>query len=484
VRWGGVKLPRIQIIVSVSTVYIGFDEPRLHVDIDMRPTQSLHDWIQRRGRVQRAWPAVQGDRSYQEDLIAGFAAELAAKRNPAGVSPCGSGKSWVACRIAQRAHSKGKSIGFVTVRRVLTHDISSRLTAFGVPHGVIMPGYTDNHHRTKVASIHTLSSRGITLDVDCLFLDEAPIFLGNEFLEVVKRHAHIPRVMLTAAPVRADGMGLGRIADSIVMGPTIQDLISKGFLVPTRIFTRDVPDTSSLDVNASGEYNEPQLEALMSRPAIMGNAVKEWLYRANGLPTIVHAVNLAHGAKIVKKFQDAGVNAVLISAETSDSERKRVFDEMCENSPPKKEALLLDLAGNVPERFGAPESDRQWTLADVDPKKPHAAVLAVRRCDKCWFTYSGHTAKCPECGNAHVPAVREIREKAAALVEYRQQQKAAAIDRWANKVDRHEQFLKMVEEGRKKGWKPYAAIARYKAIFKEEIKPEWKSDAFRKTPTT
>lgn len=475
---------RVQVVVNVSTVYIGADYPALHVDIDMRPTQSLHDWIQRRGRVQRAWPAIQGDRSYQEDLISSFAAELAAKRNPVGVSPCGSGKSWVACRIAQRAHAKGKSIGFVTVRRVLTHDISSRLTAFGVPHGVIMPGYTDNHHRTKVASIHTLASRGITLDVDCLFLDEAPIFLGNEFLEVVKRHAHIPRVMLTAAPVRADGMGLGRIGDSIVMGPTIQELIDKKFLVPTRIFTRDVPDTSSLDVNASGEYNEPQLEALMSRPAIMGNAVKEWLYRANGLPTIVHAVNLAHGAKIVKKFQDAGVNAVLISADTPDAERKRVFDEMCENSPPKKEALLLDLAGNVPERFGAPESDRQWTLADIDPKKPHQAVLAVRRCDKCWFTYSGHTAKCPECGNAHVPAVREIREKAAALVEYRQQQKAAAIDRWASKVDRHEEFLKMVEEGRKKGWKPYAAIARYKAIFKEEIKPEWKSDAFRKTPTT
>lgn len=457
-------------MVNVSTVFIGFDEPRLHVDCDMRPTTSLHEWLQRRGRVQRAYPTPLGDRSYQERMISEFSKELAQKRNPLGVSPCGSGKSWIACQIAQRAHAKGRAIGFVTVRRALTHDITDRLTRLGVPHGVIMPGYTDNQHRTKVASIHTMASRGTVLDVDCLFLDEAPIFLGNEFRQVVDRHSHIPRVLLSASPVRADGQGLGRIADSIVMGPTIQELIHSGILVPTRIFTRDIPDTSSLDVNSSGEYNEPQLEKLMSRPAIVGNLVKEWLYRANNLPTIVHAVNLAHAAKIVKKFQDAGVNAVMISADTPDDERRRVFDDMCQDAPPKKEALLLDLAGNVPERFGAPESDREWTLDDVDPKKLHKAVLAIRRCDKCWFTYSGHVPKCPECGNPHVATVREIREKAEALVEYRKQQKDRAIERWRErsdddkKAEKFSEYLKIAKDkGYKRGW-PWA---RYIGIFKE-----------------
>jgi DNA repair protein RadD len=461
---------RIQCVVNVSTVFLGFDEPRLHVDCDMRPTTSLHEWMQRRGRVQRAYPTPLGDRSYQERMIAEFARELAQKRNPLGVAPCGAGKSWIACQIAQRAHDKGKAIGFVTVRRALTHDITDRLTRLGVPHGVIMPGYTDNHHRTKVASIHTMASRGTVLDVDCLFLDEAPIFLGNEFKQVVDRHSHTPRVLLSASPVRADGQGLGRIADSIVMGPTIQELIQFGILVPTRIFTRDVPDTSSLDVNSSGEYNEPQLEKLMSRPAIVGNLVKEWLYRANNLPTIVHAVNLVHAAKIVKKFQEAGVNAVMISAETPDDERRRVFDDMCQDAPPKKEALLLDLAGNVPERFGAPESDREWSLEDSDPKKPHKAVLAIRRCDKCWFTYSGHVPKCPECGNPHVATVREIREKAEALVEYRKQQKDRAIERWREqsgddkKAEKFSEYLKIAKDkGYKRGW-PWA---RYIGIFKE-----------------
>jgi len=458
---------RIQVVVQVSTVFIGFDEPRLHIDCDMRPTQSLHDWIQRRGRCQRAWPPVQGNRSYQTRMIEEFAAEIKAKRNPLGVAPCGAGKSWVACKIAQRAYEKGKSIGFVTVRRALTHDISDRLTAFGVPHGVIMPGYTDNSHRTKVASIHTLAARNITLDVSCLFLDEAPMFLSSEFKAVVDRHANIPRVLLSASPVRADGQGLGRIADSIVMGPTIEDLIDAQFLVPTKIFTRSVPDTSKLDINPSGEYNEGQLEKLMSRPKIVGDLVKEWLFRAKNLPTIVHAVNLAHAALITKKFQDAGINAVMISAETPDTERKRVFDDMCQDAPPKDHALLLDLAGNVPERFGHPESPREWTLEDTDPKKPHQAVMAIRRCDKCWFTYSAYTGQCPECGNPYVPSVREIREKKEVLSEYQKKQREEAKSEFVKNADNDQLFRKyaqFVSIARKNGYKPGWAKMRYQQL--------------------
>ncbi len=479
-------MPRIQAVVQVALTSIGFDEPRLHVDIDMRPTQSQADWLQRRGRTGRAYPSIHGDRSYQTDLILKARAALAAKQNPLLVSPCGSGKSWIACKIAQLAGERGRSIGFLTVRRALVQDISQRLTGFGVPHGIVMADYTDNAHPTKVASIHTVAARNLTLDVSCLFLDEAHLYLSEEFSAILARHSHIPRVLLTATPWRADGQGLGRIADTLIQGPTPQALIDAKFLVPSRIFTRHMPDTSKLDVNKSGEFNEGQLEALMNRPTIVGDAVKEWLYRANNLPTIVHAVNRKHSEAIAYRFQNAGVNAVCIDANTPDDERKRVFDDMCRDAPPKTHSLLLDLAGNCCH-FGFPEDDREWSLDDHDPKKPHASALSVRRCDKCWFTYRASTAQCPECGNAHVPTQRQIKEKAEALTELRREQKQKAIDKYRSNSDeekRREKFLKLIEEGREKGWKPFAAIARYKAIFKEDIPPAWKSDAFRKAPTT
>lgn len=479
---------QIKVVVQVGLCAIGFDRPELAVDIDAKPSNSVADWLQRRGRVSRAYPAPQGDRSYQEYLIDRAKAELAAKRNPLIVSPTGSGKSFIACRIAQRAYAKGCSIGFLTVRRALVDDISSRLARFGVPHGVVMADRKDNEHRTKVASIHTLAARDMTLDVDCLFLDEAHCYLSNEFGAVIARHSHIPRVLLTATPWTASGAGLGRIADSMILGPSIQDLTDQGFLVPFRIFTRSIPDVSKLDINSSGEYNEPQLEQVMSSAAIMGDIVKEWLYRAEGRPTIVHAVNISHADKIVAKFRKAGVHAVRIDASTPDHERNRVFDNMCAGAPPKHEALLIDLAGNVAERFGHPQDDREWQLEDRgNPKEPHAAVLSIRRCTKCWLTYKSSASKCPECGNAYVPTVREVREKKAALTEYKREQKEKAIDRWRDKCDadaKHKKLVELIETGVQKKWKPAAALARYRAIFKEDVPPEWRGEVFRRARTS
>lgn len=477
-------MPRIQVVCQVGICALGFDEPRLHVDCDMKPTRSLADWLQRRGRTARAYPMGSGDRSYQMEMISRNRIELSKGRNPLDVAPCGSGKSWLACKTAQLATEKNKSIGFVTVRRGLVADISRRLTGFGVPHGIQMAGCEDNDHPTKVVSIHTAIARGLTLNVSCLFLDEGHLFLSEEFQAFVNRHRHIPRVVLTASPWNASGFGLHRIADSIVLGPTPQFLIDAGFLVPTRIFTRHVPDVAKCDANKSGEFNEEQLSTVMSRPAIVGDCVKEWLLRANGLPTIVHSVNRKHSELIAKKFEKAGVNAVCIDANTADAERARVFDDMCRDAPPKPYSLLLDLAGNC-VHFGFPEDEREWSLADHDPKKPHASALSVRRCDKCWFTYRAHSPKCPECGNAYAPTQRRIREKREELVELKREIKEKAIENWRSRAGddtRREKFRKLVEEGRAKGWKPYAAIMRYQAIFKEEVPQEWKGDAFRRTP--
>lgn len=460
---------RIQVVTTVGICELGFDEPRLSVDIDMKPTQSVSSWLQRRGRVGRAWPPVGGDRSYQTKAILDCRAELKAKRNPLLVLPCGAGKSFIACKIAQLATQRGRSIGFLTVRRALVADISERLTGFGVQHGVIMPGYSDNAHRTKVASIHTVAARDLTLDVDCLFIDEAHLYLSTEFSAVLARHSHIPRVMMTATPWKANGQGLGRIADSMVLGPSTEDLIFGGFLVPSRVFTRHVPDTSKVAVNESGEFNEGQLATVMSQPKIMGDAVKEWLYRAGGRPTIAHCVNVKHSQAVAERFMKAGVHAVAIDADTPDAERKRVFDDMCRDAQPKEQSLLIDLAGNCLQ-FGFPEDPREWTLEDRDPKKTAPAALSVRRCEKCWLTYRSSTPSCPECGNAYVSTQREINEKAAELVELRRTQKDKAIEKFVDGADEKkkvEKFAEYLATAKAKSYKQGWAWGRYTALFKE-----------------
>ena len=322
-------MPRIQVVVQCNLASLGFDEPRLHVDVDMRPSNSLSDWLQRRGRTARAWPEVRGDRPYQSVMIDRAAQIIKGKRTPCWVSGCGSGKSYMMCMLAQRAAAKGRRVGVVTVRRLLVKDLSDRFTRFGIPHSVVMAGMKDDGAPNKVASMHTLAARECILDVDVLMFDESHTLLSTDFRAVIERHSHIPQVMMTASPCRADGQGLGRICDELVLGPSTEELIEQGFLVPSRIFTREIPDVSKIQQNSSGEFSEPELEKVMCRSQIMGSVIKEWLYRAQNLPTIVHAVNLHHADLIVRRFQEAGVNAVKISGETPDADRKAAFDDMC-----------------------------------------------------------------------------------------------------------------------------------------------------------
>lgn len=417
----------LKVVSQVGLVNLGFDCPPIGCDIDARPSVSLHDWLQRRGRAARAFPGVKGDRSYQLRLIDGIRDALRAGRTPLVVSPCGSGKSYIAAMLAESAKRKGKSIAFITPRRVLVTDISDRLTNFGVEHGVIMADRTDNQNRTKVASIHTLLAREIKLNVDLIFVDEAHLFLTEERLRFLQEHSHIRRVCLTATPVKTDGTGLNRIADKIVLGPTPQELIDWGFLVPSKVYAPDVPDISKLRVSGE-DLNENEVASVMMAPGIVGNIVKHWRCYGENRPTIVHACNIAHSKSIVERFNAAGIPAAHIDASNSDRERQEVFDRLIINAPHKKDSVLIDLAGNTSLRFGFPEDDREWTLEDQirSPLSPHTQSLSVRRCPQCWYTFRASQSKCPGCGNQHVPEQRTIRERNEQLVRQRTDAKAEA----------------------------------------------------------
>ena len=193
------------------------------------------------------------------------------------------------------------------------------------------------------------------------------------------------------------------------------------------------------------------------KPGITGNIVKEYLYRAAGLPAVVHACNVAHSKSIVERFNAAGVPAVHIDSTSSDDERDEAFARLKMIARPKTHSILIDMAGNT-LRFGFPEDVREWTLADTDPSnsKPHAAAMAVRRCPKCWYCFKASTEKCPGCGNKHVPEQRAIIERQAALVEKKRATKEAAKDRAAKLPEDElmQTFLALNRVAKAKGYAP------------------------------
>jgi hypothetical protein len=465
----------LHVLCQVNTISLGADIPWAMADIDAHPSASVSSWLQRRGRVARAWPPVEGDRSYQTKMLDDLRAAIRAGRKPVGVSPCGSGKGHLTKLLAHSAYLKGKSVAVVTVRRLLVFDLSRRFEEMGIPHSIQMAGVKDTGHKTRICSLDTLVARDALLDVDCIVWDEAHLLLSEARLEVIDRHKHIPQIFFTATPCRGDGIGLGRVADVIVMGPTTNELISKGFLVPSKVWCPDEPDMSGVQITGD-DFNQEQVATVMLKRGIVGNIVQQWLHKAQHLPTVCHAVNRAHAEAIAAKFRAAGVESLAIDANTPDAEREEAFQRLKLIARPKTEAILLDHAGNT-ARFGLSSDDRDWTLADAEAasSKPRDNALTLRRCEDCFAVFRSYVPTCPECGKEYVATGREIKERNEALVEYQKQKKAEAIKRYVAragddvKIKKMAEWLKMADE---RGYKKGFAWGRYMGLFKEKPTPE------------
>ena len=201
-------------------------------------------------------------RPYQEHDLNAVRVAMRSFRSVLLVQPTGAGKGTLATYIVNSAVLKGKSVLFLVNRRTLVHDFAKRLERLGIDHGVIMG--SDPRRKpwlhTHVASIDTLHRRQAVPHADLLVVDEAHFAVSPTWKKVLDRYPAAKVLMMTATPLRLDSRGLGEIADVMVQGPSVQDLISQGYLVPSRVFAPSAPDTSSVRTTA-GDFNAKALSA-------------------------------------------------------------------------------------------------------------------------------------------------------------------------------------------------------------------------------
>lgn len=114
-------------------------------------------------------------RPYEADWLARIRAEKSSRVLIVG--PTGSGKTVVAATMMRDAVAEGKTCLFVAHRIELVRQTVERLKEHGVPAeriNVIAPGYKlDMLRPIHVASIQTLTRRGIGVAPDVVFVDEA-----------------------------------------------------------------------------------------------------------------------------------------------------------------------------------------------------------------------------------------------------------------------------------------------------------------------
>lgn len=428
------------------------------------------------------------------------------------VQPTGAGKGTLASYIVHSAAAKGNNTIFLVNRRTLVHDMSKRLDRLGVDHGIIMA----NHPRRKpwltthIASIDTLHRREPP-KANLLIVDEAHFAVSPTWKKVLDKYPDAKVLCMTATPIRVDQRGLGEVCEFMVHGPSVQDLIDQGFLVPSRVFAPSSPDVSKVG-KTGGDFNPKQLSAVCDGTKLIGNVVEHWKKLASDRATAVFAVDQQHAHHLQEKFIEAGADFAYVDAKTPDEERDDIWDRLdagklqgvCSvgvisygwdhpivscvvlarpttslnlhlqqigrGSRPcagKADLLVLDHAGNT-LRHGFYEDTREWSLASgLVASAAKQSSISVAQCRKCFFTFRAGPPKCPHCAAPMPKHGRRVEEAAGQLEEIQRERKLLAIEEWRDRLTgdkRREKYLELQEMARNKGYKPGWAAFRFKIL--------------------
>lgn len=424
-------------------------------------------------------------RPYQQDAIDNVYAEWArGKRFVVLVMPTGSGKAACLCEVARIEAERGQRVLITAHRQELITQLSTTLARNGLRHQVIAAATTvkyavrlhmetvgkcfvDPNARVFVAPVQSMKAENVT---NLAAFGDKLTIIGDEFHHYTKQSQTWGKVFtpldqagarglgLTATPCRADGRGLSRetdgYGDSMVIGPTMRDLITMGYLSDYRIYCP--PSDLHLDrVKTSattGDYVEKELKAEIQSSHIVGDIVGHYLRIAPGKRGITFTVGVDMAEEVAEQYRARGVPAIAVSGRMSDYDRIQALRDLksgkilqvvndsvltegtdeptvevisfarptqsyglyCQMfgrgtriSPDtgKDRAIIIDHVGNV-MRHGLPDAPREWSLDRRERRssgKSDASTIRACLNPECGAVYERFRDACPYCGTPVPP---------------------------------------------------------------------------------
>ena len=346
----------------------------------------------------------------------------------------GAGKTAMASVVCRNATAKRARVLYVVHRDEILQQTEKALAPLDVSLltagkrvNVIKPG------TVLLASAQTLARRDVP-EHDLLVWDEAHCYHAAQ--QRVQAAWPARALLLTATPARTDGKPLADIADAIVSGPPMADLIASGHLVPALVYGAPSPDMHEVPIRG-GEYAQGPAEQAARR--LVGSVPQSWLRLAQGRRTVLFASGVTHSRECVAALTAAGVRALHVDGETPAAERAEAFaalkrhdlDVLCNvglavegldipeisavywarstasvavylqgtgrgmrPSAGKSDLVVIDGGGNA-YRHGLPEEPREWSLAG---RVRRVAEAGLRTCAECLALYPPQLPACPRCG--------------------------------------------------------------------------------------
>lgn len=355
-------------------------------------------------------------RDYQLDLVDRVRAAYNDGRRAVVMQlPTGGGKTATASEVIRGAVAKGNRVVFAAHLDALLDDTSDRLSAAGISHGIVQADWpADPTAPVQVASTATLHSRGERPPADLLILDECHRAMATTVRAILKAYPQADILGLTATPQRGDGKPLRDVFECIVCGPPVHELVGRGYLVPSIVYSPPSPISGGLamdPVEALERYAPGAPAMVFCSDAAQAATVSE---RIGPRARLILGDTPRDDRRDARKRLEGGENLALVGCgvflEGWDSPRvsavvlARAFGTVgaflqgcgraLRPAPGKTFATLIDLAGAA-VLHGLPEDERRWTIGGVC--RVGRALKPLARCGACFAVFASGPTKCPRC---------------------------------------------------------------------------------------
>lgn len=430
-------------------------------------------------------------RTYQTKDIARLRDAFRTNRRVLYVLPTGGGKTVTFNHVAEIA--KGRVL--ILVHRV--ELLRQAADKYGGECGTIEAGKPTPDTRVTVGMVQTVVNRLASLKKPSLIIiDEAHHANATTYQRITNA---FPCFVLgvTATPCRADGSGLSESFDTMVQGPTMQQLIDGGHLVKPRCFAPSNIDTAQIKITR-GDFDKQQTLELVNRPSITGDVIANYNKFTPNRSAVVFCISVQHAKDVSETFRANGIEARAVYGDMPKTTRDEYMSEFGKSiqvlcscdlisegvdvpgiecaillrptqskslylqqvgralrpSEGKTEAIILDHVGNC-QRHGLPTDDHGWTLHAEKRKGRTERIDSVHQCENCFYIYE-RSKICPECGHEREATPREIEQREGELKEIERINKRKQQGRAQTLED-------LIAIGKERGYKTGWAYAVYNA---------------------
>lgn len=383
-------------------------------------------------------------RPYQQRGVEQIREALRVKhRSVLYVAPTGSGKTRLFATIAKGAAARKNRVIVLVHRREIMEQTTRSLFGLGVVSGQIAPQRPRTTDYIQTAMVQTIVRRlAHVRRPDLLVCDEAHHCLSdNSWGRVRSYWSEVPMVGVTATPSRLDGRGLGETFDSMILGPTIRELVEQDYLSYPVVYRPPEEVTEEYHVKR-GDFDTREQQHVMSGRKIVGDVVSHYRKHLDGLPVIVSCVSIEHARLMAQVFGDAGYRSRVVWGNMPKDERESAIGGLGDGSvqvvtfcdlvnegvdvpvlagvimlrrtmslglylqiagralrpfPGKHRAVILDHVGNY-YLHGHVLEDREWSLDSGrrDPRREKPPQTTT--CPRCYGVWPGAIRRCPACG--------------------------------------------------------------------------------------